>query len=166
MPLLNIGGVSGNNETLSFGVCFLLLEKEEDYTWAMDTLVSILETNDIQMPLCIITDRELALLNAIEALFPPSRHILCQWHVRMNVLAKTRRFFPAARRINDTIPILHPTFEAFLKEWEALLSSTSINEFNQRLTRFQGGSHPVGAVQYAVKTWIPWKEKLVLFWVD
>jgi hypothetical protein len=48
------------------------------------------------MQLTIVTNRELALLNALEASFPLSRHILCQWHISINVLAKTRRFFPAA----------------------------------------------------------------------
>jgi hypothetical protein len=56
MPILNISGVSGNNETLSFRVYFLLLEKERDYIWAMKALINIMERYSIKMPLMIITD--------------------------------------------------------------------------------------------------------------
>jgi uncharacterized membrane protein (DUF441 family) len=117
MLILNIGGVLGNNETLSFGVCFLLLEKEGDYIWAIKALVDIIERYSIKMPLTIITDRELALLNALEASFTSLQHILCQWHISINVLAKIRRFFPAATcSIEGSILIQHPSFDAFLKE--------------------------------------------------
>jgi len=43
----------------------------------MKALVDMMERYSIKMPLTIITDRELALLNALEASFTSSRHILC-----------------------------------------------------------------------------------------
>jgi hypothetical protein len=133
----------------------------------MEALINMIERYSIKMPLMIIIDRELALLNALEASFTSSRHILCQWHINMNVLAKTRRFFPAATHSTEgSIPVRHPSFDAFLKEWANLLSSSTLDQFNTRLASFQAGTHPIGAVQYAVKTWIPWKEKIVSFWVD
>lgn len=167
MPMLNIGGVSGNNETLSLGICFLSSEREGDYKWVMEAVLDMMVTHSIKVPLTIITDRELALLNALEATFSSSRHLLCQWHISMNVLAKTRRFFPAASRgIPGSMPVRHPSFEAFLKEWANLLLSNTLDQFNTRLATFQVKGHPNEAVLYAVKTWIPWKEKIVSFWVD
>jgi hypothetical protein len=77
MPILNISGVLGNNKTLLFRVCFLLLEKEGDYIWAMKALINMIKRYSIKIPLMIIMDRELALLNALEASFILSRHILC-----------------------------------------------------------------------------------------
>ena len=75
--MLNIGGVSGNHETLSFRVCFLCSEETEDYVWAMDQLVDIMEKHNIPIPSCVITDRELALINAIKRSFPLLKHMLC-----------------------------------------------------------------------------------------
>ena len=47
MPLLNICGVTGNNKTPQFALCFLSGEKEEDYQWALQQFknckVSLLE---------------------------------------------------------------------------------------------------------------------------
>ena len=163
MPMLNIGGVSGNHETLSFGVCFLCSEETEDYIWAMDQLVDIMEKHDIPIPSCVITDRELALINAFERSFPSSKHMLCQWHVSMNVLAKTRRYFPSATRIPGQPPQRHPTFNTFLEEWQALLKSSNLEQYQARLNAFQSGEHPKAAVEYAVQTWLVWKEKLVSY---
>jgi len=77
MPILNISSVLRNNETLSFGVCFLSSEKEGDYIWAIEAFIDIMEKHSIKMPLTIVTNRELALLNALKASFPLLRHILC-----------------------------------------------------------------------------------------
>jgi hypothetical protein len=47
----------------------------------------------IEKPTVTITDRELALMASLDILFPSSRHILCRWHVNMNVLAKCKKHF-------------------------------------------------------------------------
>jgi hypothetical protein len=56
MLILNISRILGNNETLLFGVYFLLLEKEGDYTWAIEALINIIERYSIKMLLIIITN--------------------------------------------------------------------------------------------------------------
>jgi MULE transposase domain len=38
MPLLNICGVTGNNKTPQFALCFLTSEKDVDYKWALKQL--------------------------------------------------------------------------------------------------------------------------------
>ena len=122
----------------------------------------------IPLPACIVTDRELALMNALEITFSSSAHILCQWHVSMNVLAKTRKFFPkATTSIDGGPPIRHPSFEAFLKEWDQLMKSKTEDDFIIRIRTFKTTSRiPPVAIEYAVNTWLPWKEKLVSNWVD
>jgi hypothetical protein len=40
MPLLNICGVTGNNKTPQFALCFLSGGKEGDYKWALERLRS------------------------------------------------------------------------------------------------------------------------------
>jgi hypothetical protein len=54
--------------------------------------------HSIKEPSSIVTDRELALIHCLNTQFPESQYILCHWHVNMNVLAKTKRWFPGPIR--------------------------------------------------------------------
>jgi hypothetical protein len=85
MPLLNIGGATNNNMTIQVAVCFLSEESEPDYDWSMEQLFNCITDQKVRKPRTIITDRELALINAIVKRFQFSKHILCQWHVSQNV---------------------------------------------------------------------------------
>jgi hypothetical protein len=41
----------------------------------------------VRPPSIVVTDRELALIGTLDVWFPVSAHILCTWHVNMNILA-------------------------------------------------------------------------------
>ncbi|KAI8568844.1 hypothetical protein RHMOL_Rhmol02G0231900 [Rhododendron molle] len=45
------------------------------------------------LPVVIVTDRELALRNAIRIVFPHATNLLCRFHISKNVLAKCRKIF-------------------------------------------------------------------------
>ena len=81
----------------------------------------------IPEPISVVTDRELALIKCIDTQFPGSCHLLCRWHVNMNVLAKTKKFFPGPIKGDDGKVTRHPTFQAFLDCWNKLLASTVYN---------------------------------------
>ena len=66
-------------------LAFLSGEKEEDYARALNCYRKMLAQHNIAEPKCFVKDRELALLNALDKLFPASDHILCRWHVNLNV---------------------------------------------------------------------------------
>lgn len=127
--------------------------------------MTILTKHNIRLPGLIVTDRELALLNALEAsdAWCPVPHLLCRWHVNMNVLAKTRRFFPPAIKQGGEYH-RHPKFKAFLKEWNALLSASTPEAYEQLLASFKAvREHPEEAVKYAVNVWLtPWKVRISL----
>ncbi len=140
-------------------------EKELDYSWAMNCLQELISANNIAQPLSIVTDRELAIMNCLDELFMDSTHLLCTWHVNMNILANCRKHFPADKRnthSNDTT--IDPKWEGFLKDWSLLLSSATELEYTTNLTKFR--IHPQVAVSYIEDTWLKWKEKLVQYWVD
>jgi hypothetical protein len=141
MPLLNFCGVTGNKKTVQTALCFLSGEKEGDYEWPMTQFKELLDENDIPLPLYIVTDRELALINALETTFPEVVHILCTWHVNMNILANCRKHFPKDRPdLAQTSPqryIPDPAWESFLKDWSALLDASSEDEYTAQLIVFQ-----------------------------
>jgi hypothetical protein len=118
----------------------------------------------IQEPLSIVTDREIALIKALKRHFPFLQHLLCRWHVNMNVLAKTKKFFPAPILVNNR-PVRHPRFQEFLSSWNVLLASPTVPIYNQRLAEMQA-KYPTSAVKYCTDTWLIWKEKLVAAYID
>jgi len=74
-------------------LCFLSGEKEGDYDWAMNKFKDIMTIHEILEPDTWITDRELALMNTLDDLFPISDHLLCTWHVNINILANCRKYY-------------------------------------------------------------------------
>ena len=83
----------------------------------------------------------------------------------MNVLAKTKKFFPAPIKGDDGITRRHPKFKEFIVDWISLLNSGTINEYQKNLDHLR--RHARGAVDYVEGAWLRlWKEKLVCYWVD
>ena len=78
MPLLEIVGVTPTDMTFSVASVYLMKEKTDNYTWALNILRSVMDVHFL--PSVIVTDRELALMNAIEIVFPTTTHLLCRWH--------------------------------------------------------------------------------------
>ena len=102
MLLLNICAITGNNMVIQVGLVFLSGEKESDYNWAIDYLLNIMAEHSIEVPSSIVTDRDLDL-------------ILYHWHVNMNVLAKTKKWFPAPIRDTSGVYHRHPQFQEFIQ---------------------------------------------------
>jgi hypothetical protein len=150
MPLVNICGSSGNNMTPQFAVAFLSGEKKPDYTWTMECFIELLDRESIPRPKCFVTDRELALLNTLDDLFPKSDHILCRWHVNMNVVAKTKKHFKTQEE-----------FDAFWKDWTAVIEATTLEEYEDKVKELR--FHNKTAVKYIEKTWLVWREKIASF---
>jgi hypothetical protein len=68
MPLLKIVGSTCLNKSFYVAFAFLSREEEGDYTWALEQL-RILFPSTTQ-PRVMVTDREIALMNSIRAVFP------------------------------------------------------------------------------------------------
>ncbi len=153
MPLLNICAITGSNKVIQVGLVFLSFEKESDYNWAISCLRTIMYDNMIQELLSIVTDRELALIKCLETWFPKSRHLLCRWHVNMNVLAKTKKHFPGPVKQANGTYCRHPSFQSFLTDWNALLSCTTLSLYNELLQKMRQ-NHPPLAMSYCEGTWL------------
>jgi hypothetical protein len=136
MPLLNICAITGNNIVIQVGLAFLSSEKETNYNWAIDYIQDIMVINTIEEPISIVTDRELDLIQCLNAQFPSSQHLLCRWHINMNVLAKTKKWFPAPIKVNGKIS-RHPQLQEFLRSWNALLASSTEEIYNEKLAEMQ-----------------------------
>ena len=116
-----------------------------------------MEGESISEPLLVVTDRELALMNTLDTQFPNSNHLLCTWHVNMNVLANCRKHYLAdtkdstkATSANPHRYIPDPEWSNFLKDWVHLLDSTTDAEYTKRLVQFH--TYAKAAVAYVEDT--------------
>ncbi|XP_028056148.1 PKS-NRPS hybrid synthetase CHGG_01239-like [Camellia sinensis] len=155
LPLLEIVGVTSTEMTFSVAFAYLQYERVDNYTWVLATLRDAMD--GFVVPTVIVTDRELALMNAIQKIFPSARHLLCRWHISKNVLTKCKKMFETQQK-----------WEKFNHEWNSVVYSSSEIQYEERLKSLlkEFSSYPK-AVNYVMDTrLVPYKEKFVAVWTD
>ncbi|XP_070667353.1 PKS-NRPS hybrid synthetase cheA-like [Malus domestica] len=154
-PLLEIVGVTSTNITFSVAFAFIDHEKEDNYTWALTRLKTLM--NDDCIPGVIVTDRDLALMNAIRNVFPSTRHLLCRWHINQAVATNCKKLFT-----------LEEVWNMFFNDWQTLVSSSTEEEYLHNWHAFESkfSSFHEG-IDYLKTTWLnEHKEKFVAAWTD
>ena len=86
IPLLEVVGITSTMRTYSLMFAYLANERSDLLIWALGTLKNLMTEKGAAMPSVLVTDRDLALMKAIETCFPTARHILCIWHINQNVV--------------------------------------------------------------------------------
>ncbi len=90
-----------------------------------------------------VTDRDLALMNSLSAVFPDSAHLLCQWHIRKNVVARAKVHFRDRSYTTDgaeAATSLRDPGEAasdFVKEWDSVTYATSESDYRSKWGRLK-----------------------------
>ncbi|CAL5383046.1 unnamed protein product [Camellia sinensis] len=82
--------------TFSVAFAYLQYERVDNYAWVLATLRDVMD--GFVVPTIIVTDRKLALMNAIQKIFPSARHLLCRWHISKNVLTKCKKMFETQQK--------------------------------------------------------------------
>lgn len=160
MPLLNIVGITSFNTT--FYSCFIFMKGEEkaDYQWALTHVARLFD--GIPKPGVIVTDRELALMNALETTFPDSANLLCLWHISKNILKNCKSQFS-----KETENENNDEWQLFLEKWNDIVQSVTENEFNEKWQTFYSTyANKSRIITYFENTWMPWKEKFVKAWTN
>ena len=153
MPLLHIIGVSPSNSTFNIAFCFMQNEQEESYIWALKTFFSFLDPLPFHPVLC--TDRDLALLGAMQVVCPDHPHLLCIWHINKNVTSNTKPHFTT-----------NFEYQEFLKSWNQLINSTTESDYNASLSAFEKQYQTSPALRYVKETWLIHKEKFIVAWTQ
>ncbi|XP_074314449.1 protein FAR1-RELATED SEQUENCE 5-like [Silene latifolia] len=78
-------GINNHWSNVMFGCAFLSDEKEESFQWLLNVFNEAM--GDDLRPVSIFTDQDKAMTNALEAVYPQSRHRLCQWHIQQNAIS-------------------------------------------------------------------------------
>ena len=155
LPLLEIVGVTSTGMTFQVACAFMESEREDNYMWACSILKALMDP--ACLPNVIVTDREIALMNAIESTFPNSRHLLCRWHIGKNIMANCKKYFRTKEK-----------WDSFSASWNLMVYEASEAIFSECLRRFQAdySGYPA-AVEYAMNQWIhPYKERFACAWTN
>ncbi|PIA43944.1 hypothetical protein AQUCO_01800179v1 [Aquilegia coerulea] len=83
MPLVVFAGVNNHRHTVIYALALMNNETIDSYEWALKTFLAAM---DGIAPKSVITDGDAAIRNAIENVFPKSKHRLCVWHVVQNAI--------------------------------------------------------------------------------
>ncbi|XP_077221058.1 PKS-NRPS hybrid synthetase cheA-like [Tasmannia lanceolata] len=154
MPLLDVVGVTSFNS--SFYSCFAFLQKEEteDYVWALKMFHDMLD--NVSKPTVIVTDRELALMRAIQVVFPRAMNLLCVWHIEKNILSKCKRHFQDG-----------DIWDIFFSSWSTLIESPTEMAYHKAWKDFQDEfKDKVIALNYISSTWLLFKECFIKAWTE
>ena len=148
MSFLEVVGMTSTNQTYCLGFVFMSDETQESYIWALEKFKVTLE--GCILPRVFVTDREMALSNALSVVFPDSHHILCTFHIAKNVLKNCRKKIPDEE------------WQTFLDDWGLLVDSESIEEYNYNRTNFNTSykSYPA-VIKYVDKLLNDYAEKFV-----
>ncbi len=163
MPLCCMVGITGMNTSFIIAFAFLKREAEDDYNWVLSELSASVE--GFIQPGVAVTDRDLAQLNALTHVFPNSKHLLCRWHIRKNVIARCWPFFKDLP--TTSAGTAEQKWAAFLGDWDNLVASLSVTEYTRQLGYFKSRYRlHAFALQYVQTVWLnDHKERFVCAWV-
>ena len=178
LPLLNIVAVTGENTSIQLGVCFLRGETEEHYLWALRQIKDLQTDNKIPAPTAFFHDQDVALVNALETVFPGIPTLLCSWHVRKNV-GKNAKTIGGSRmadietwetvgenrrkRLKKTNEA--PAFLEFMQAFEACIATPTQELYEERHQRLRT-LNPLVADYVDNQYFDLWKHKLVACYID
>ncbi|XP_047165133.1 uncharacterized protein LOC124834478 [Vigna umbellata] len=143
LPLLEIVGMTSIGLNFSTTFSFLSTKLESNFTWALEKMKGLFLTSE-GGPKVIVTDRDLALMNAIANVFPESYKMLCQFHILKNVKAKYKML------VNS-----NEVWDVLMDAWQNVMDCADESLFAEYVNDFQ----------YASSSWVEsahWSLKKVL----
>lgn len=154
MPLLTICGVTSMGTTFIIGFAFLEKETKEYFDWVLYQVRVLYTSLGLAMPRIIATDRDLALMEAIDSRFSRSttRHVLCLWHPHRNVAKNCKASFETDEE-----------WQEFLAAWHTVIyanTHTKMEAAWRSLVEQYADDHE-DDVSYLLETWLnPWQDRL------
>ncbi|KAL5159564.1 PKS-NRPS hybrid synthetase [Glycine soja] len=143
--------------TFSTTFAYLKGERLNNVVWALQRFTGLFLRHDA-LPGVIVTDRDLALMNAVKTVFLKATNLLCLFHIDKNVKIKCKTLVGKKKN----------TWDCVMETWASLVDCPSEQEFNECLKKFEIACSPWPMfVDYVNQTWlIPHKERFVKAWTN
>ena len=91
LPFVQVVGMTSTNKSFTAACAVISAEKSENYLWVLQRIKSMLA--GCMEPRVILTDRDFALMNACEQVFPKAHKYLCRFHIQQNINKNSKRKF-------------------------------------------------------------------------
>jgi len=153
MPLLTICEVTSLGSTFIVGFAFLKKEIKNYYDWVLYHLIKLYGNLGLSLPRVIASDRDLALMEAIDGRLPRrpgahgegTSHVLCLWHLHRNVAKNCKASFATNEK-----------WEAFLIAWHAIIYANTHALFEAAWIQFVTNycEDHRDDINYIVDTWL------------
>ncbi|XP_024632927.1 protein FAR1-RELATED SEQUENCE 5 [Medicago truncatula] len=89
LPLLEFVGNTSTMKTFYIAFAYMIYERQDNVYWALERCREMLHSKDLY-PKVVVTDRDNALINVVENVFPKATTMLCSYHIGQNVRAKCK----------------------------------------------------------------------------
>ena len=158
MPLLVIMGSTALGTSFYIAFAFLDGEEELDFNWVIEQLKELYSELDLKDPIVIVTDRDLALMNAISINYPNTVNILCVWHINRNVLKNCKAAFDTQQE-----------WEEFLAAWHEVVYASTSAEHEEAWQSLKAKYHDEHEeeVEYLRTIWLDeYKERFCKAWTN
>jgi hypothetical protein len=175
LPLLNICGVTRNNENIPLALVFIENEKADGaMSWALGCLKSLFSEEGIPMPRVVCHDRQQSLINALEADddWKAIDHVLCRWHMNKCVLAwlqDSRHYFGGTYRI-EGVRHNDPQVDDAYSVYRELITSKTEADFYSNWRAIERRGEREGRwsafADYLNNQWLVYKDLCVNAWTD
>lgn len=116
MPLLEIIGIDSCKKSFFGAWALLCSEEQSNYEWALRAFKNTMGEQAAAKVRSFLTDRELALMNALQVVFPSADRLLCTWHIGKNVETHLVSFL-CDTRSHDGFSYLARNAAAVLAGW-------------------------------------------------
>jgi hypothetical protein len=119
----------------TFNVAFVIMKNEiaDNYTWELQHCRSLMASQD-QGPKVTVTDRDMALTNAVQTVFPDASPIVCRFHVLINVSSNCKSFC----KTRDGDEMSHSdVVTGVMHSFEDVLDSQTMEAYVQSLVEFR-----------------------------
>ncbi|KAI3816744.1 hypothetical protein L1987_16448 [Smallanthus sonchifolius] len=154
LPFVQVVGVTSTHQSFCVAHAFISKEREENFVWVLLQIKAMLQK--CMEPRVIVTDRDKALMNACDKIFPGCSKNLCRWHIHENIAKHCRASFT------------DEDWKNFKYSWSVLCESPTpdiyqynFNRLYERLYAAKRGR----VIDYVTKNWLdPYKEKFVSAW--
>jgi hypothetical protein len=153
LPLLEFVGTTSTEQTFSIGFTLFSAEKESNFVWVLERYRELLKLQD--HPDVVVTDRDNALMNVVDRVFPMSAKLLCRYHISCNVRGNCKGKCGIDEDSDE--------FGIMIAAWENILDSENEESYADSVIRFRELCIPFPTFLEYVETTIlgPVKEKVV-----
>ncbi|XP_058760098.1 PKS-NRPS hybrid synthetase cheA-like [Vicia villosa] len=154
-PLFEIVGMTSTELTFAVAFAYMECEQTESYIWVLDKLKQLFVKKDV-VPQVILTDRDLALMKAVEVVFPTTHNLLCRFHINKNVGMKCKEY--VMKDMQETIGTL----------WKDVVWASNEVEYGVRLQYLEQACFAcTDFLDYVKNTWlIPHRQRFVGAWIN